>query len=77
MKTFPGDYLRRISSDIFKACRTPEDEAGIVAEHLVNANLMGFDSHGVIRVPQYVLILSKVLLYLVCRLNLCRRQQQQ
>ena len=25
-----------------------------MAEHLVTANLMGYDTHGVIRVPQYV-----------------------
>lgn len=54
MKTFSGDYLHKVASDIFKACSSPSDEAEIVANHLVDANLMGFDSHGVIRVPQYV-----------------------
>jgi uncharacterized oxidoreductase len=29
-------------------------EAATVAEHLVTANLMGYDTHGVIRIPQYV-----------------------
>ena len=29
-------------------------EAGIVSDHLVDANLAGHDSHGVIRVPKYI-----------------------
>lgn len=30
------------------------DEAGIVAQELVNADLMGVSSHGVMRIPQYL-----------------------
>ena len=30
------------------------EEAGIVAEHLVASNLVGHDSHGVLRIPEYV-----------------------
>ncbi len=48
------EYLHRLTRDIFKACGAPEAEAEIVAEHLVEANLMGLDSHGIVRVPQYV-----------------------
>ena len=51
---FSHKYLSRIARDIFKACGTPGSEAEIVAEHLVTSNLMGLDSHGIIRVPQYV-----------------------
>jgi LDH2 family malate/lactate/ureidoglycolate dehydrogenase len=44
------DFARRL----FVAAGVPGDEAGIVARSLVDANLSGHDSHGVIRVPQYV-----------------------
>jgi hydroxycarboxylate dehydrogenase B len=44
----------KLTSDIFQACGSPPEEANIVADHLVNANLCGVDSHGVIRIPQYV-----------------------
>ena len=46
--------LQQFTEDVFLACRTPRAEAAIVAEHLVTANLMGYDTHGVIRVPQYL-----------------------
>ena len=39
---------------IFEAAGTPADEARVVAEHLVEAELMGLSSHGVQRVMQYV-----------------------
>lgn len=38
---------------IFFASGSGRDEAAIVANHLVEANLLGHDSHGVIRVPKY------------------------
>ena len=44
------DYVARI----FTAAGTPEADATLVASHLVDANLMGHDSHGVIRVERYV-----------------------
>lgn len=47
------DYLLRIARDVFEALNTPPSEAEIMAESLVSANLMGMDSHGVIRIPQY------------------------
>ena len=39
---------------VFEADRTPADIAVEVARHMVRANLSGHDSHGVIRVKQYV-----------------------
>ena len=38
---------------IFEALRVPHEEAVWVAELLVRANLVGHDSHGAIRIPQY------------------------
>ena len=48
------DRLRALVASVFRAagCRPPEAEC--VAAHLVEANLVGHDSHGVIRVPSYV-----------------------
>jgi len=54
MRVLSDEYLDKITKDIFEACGTPAPEAEALADHLVSANLMGFDSHGVIRVPQYV-----------------------
>ena len=51
---FSHKYLLQITRDIFKACGAPSSEAEIVAEHLVTSSLMGLDSHGIIRIPQYV-----------------------
>ena len=56
---FQYKYLLKITKEIFKACGTPEPEAGIVADVLVSSNLMGLDSHGVIRIPQYVRMVQK------------------
>ena len=39
---------------IFEAVGSSADEADTIARNLVSANLAGHDSHGVIRVPQYV-----------------------
>jgi len=46
--------LRRFGVAIFKAAGVPEDQAQILADHLVEANLVGHDSHGVIHIPGYV-----------------------
>jgi LDH2 family malate/lactate/ureidoglycolate dehydrogenase len=46
--------LRSIGQDIFVANGVPLESARLVANSLVDANLAGHDSHGVIRVPTYV-----------------------
>ena len=48
------DRLKRLVTAIFEAAglRAPEPEK--IAHHLVDSNLAGHDSHGVIRVPAYV-----------------------
>ncbi len=46
--------LRTLARRMFAATGSSEEEAGIVADHLVEANLKGHDSHGVIRVAKYV-----------------------
>lgn len=51
---FQAEQLRRFSQSILEAIGTPEDLASIVAAALVDSNLAGHDSHGVIRLPSYV-----------------------
>jgi len=46
--------LRPQVAAILRAAGSVEEEAGIVAEHLVESNLRGHDSHGVGTVPAYI-----------------------
>jgi uncharacterized oxidoreductase len=50
----PHERLKELVRTVFAAagCRPPEDER--IAHYLVTANLVGHDSHGVIRVPSYI-----------------------
>ncbi len=48
------DRLTELTAAIFHAAGCSPAEAGRIAAHLVEANLVGHDSHGVIRVPSYV-----------------------
>jgi len=47
-------YLNKVTYHIFKNAGLPSEEARIVADHLIDANLAGHDSHGVIRVVTYI-----------------------
>jgi len=46
--------LRRVCQEVAVAVGTPADIALAVAESLVEANLAGHDSHGILRLPWYV-----------------------
>jgi uncharacterized oxidoreductase len=48
------DHLKDYVASIFRAAGSDDAEARIVADHLVEANLAGHDSHGVMRVYKYV-----------------------
>ncbi|KQR73206.1 hypothetical protein ASF98_22650 [Arthrobacter sp. Leaf337] len=50
----PFRRLEEYSANILSAAGLPEDDARLVAESLVDANLRGVDSHGVSRIPIYV-----------------------
>jgi uncharacterized oxidoreductase len=54
MPDIPADRLQRICTDLLAAAGAPEGEAALVAAALVRANLAGRDSHGVMRLPQYL-----------------------
>lgn len=59
MPTFTADTLVSLSRKLFEAAGVPADDARVVATSLVDANLCGHDSHGVMRVPQYLDFLRK------------------
>jgi uncharacterized oxidoreductase len=54
MPTFSAPVLTSLCSSLFEAAGVPSGDAGVVARSLVDANLCGHDSHGVMRAPQYV-----------------------
>jgi uncharacterized oxidoreductase len=54
MPTVKPQELRELAARIFAATGAAQEDAAWIADLLVKANLRGHDSHGVIRVPQYV-----------------------
>ena len=46
--------LREYCERLFAASGLPEDQARKLSDHLIESNLVGHDSHGIIRVPRYV-----------------------
>ncbi len=54
MPSFQFDYLRNLGRRIFSATGIPVDDAVLISDHLVTNNLLGYDSHGIRFIPQYV-----------------------
>ena len=54
MKKYISKKLVKFVSKIFELAGSNNEESYIIADHLVDSNLVGHDSHGVIRVPQYM-----------------------
>src|SRR5512135_2087072 len=54
MPTLKGEQLERICFHLLSAAGSPEDHSRIVAKHLAENNLAGHDSHGFIRIIQYI-----------------------
>lgn len=53
-RRFHAEYLLDVTRRIFMAVGAPNHIAADVADILVNANLTGHDSHGVLRIPSYL-----------------------
>ena len=51
---YPHQILESLGTQLFIAVGTPENEAQVVSQHLVESSLMGHDSHGVMRIPEYL-----------------------
>lgn len=54
MPIFQAAKLASLAADVFQAAGATAEESHIVGDALVEANLEGHDSHGVVRVPEYV-----------------------
>lgn len=54
MPTFHAEALLDAATAVFTANGMRADDARLVAEHLVEADLCGVTSHGLLRLPQYV-----------------------
>jgi len=52
MPTLHAEPLKQIGSQIFAAAGATSHEARIVSDALVEANLAGHDSHGILRIPE-------------------------
>ena len=59
MPVFTPEELIGIGSEIFVAAGVSIDAARTVTEQLVESNLDGHDSHGIIRLPQYIGTIEK------------------
>ena len=59
MPTLTGQQIRAIAYHVMVAAGAPEESAKIVADHLADANLSGHDSHGLLRVPDYVRVIEE------------------
>ncbi len=54
---FRPDDLRRTAFEVCQASGSPEAEADLVSTRLLKADLTGHPSHGMIRIPQYMMML--------------------
>ena len=54
MPTFTPAQLELVARDVLLAAGVRDADAHLVADLLVDANLVGHDSHGIIRIPQYL-----------------------
>jgi len=54
MPIFTPEQLHHTGVPLFRAAGASAEEAQIVVEHLVGANLAGHDSHGMILLPTYI-----------------------
>ncbi len=54
MLKFTVEQLAEIAASVFAAHGVPADQAAMVGRSLAKANLVGHDSHGVIRVKDYI-----------------------
>ena len=59
MPTFSPDRLRQIGYQLFETAGCSPEDARIVIDHLVESSLYGHDSHGIIRIYEYLSFFSK------------------
>ena len=54
MPTFSAETLTQICLKVFRAVGVPDAESEVVTRSMVDANLTGHHSHGVIHLPKYI-----------------------
>ncbi len=54
MPVIPVNQLTQISTTAFQKAGVPTEDARLITDLLIKANLAGHDSHGVIRIPSYI-----------------------
>ena len=54
MKRFPPDALRQIGREMFSTAGCTLEDAATVTDHLVDSSLAGHDSHGTLRMYEYI-----------------------
>jgi hydroxycarboxylate dehydrogenase B len=59
MRTIDPAGLTGFATELLMAAGVARDEAAVVAGSLVGSNLRGHDSHGVMRLPQYIGFIEK------------------
>ena len=59
MPTFSAETLTEFAESMLTAGGVGREEAAVVARSLVGANLRGYDSHGLMRIPQYLGMVQK------------------
>lgn len=69
MLNFSASELRDVARRILEAAGATPQEAEIVGSALVEANLDGHDSHGVVRVPEYVAWMEQKLINIGARIQ--------
>ncbi len=57
--TITAEALRSFATNLFVAANVPSSEAALVAGSLVDSNLCGHESHGVVRVAEYLGFLER------------------
>ncbi len=53
-RLFPASEITSLGTKLFVAAGATETESRIATESLVTSSLMGHDSHGVLRIPEYL-----------------------
>ena len=53
MQYYSADLLKKLGMRLYCTLGSPNEEAEILINNLVESSLMGIDSHGIIRLTQY------------------------
>jgi LDH2 family malate/lactate/ureidoglycolate dehydrogenase len=73
-KTLTASELRDLCLGLLRGLETPQDLAEVVAGALVEANLTGHDSHGLIRMPAYAQAVREGKVHPGSRATIARRR---